>query len=286
MSEPHHIEPFEVPIPNPQPFLKWVGGKRQLMGALLKKLPQRFNRYHEPFLGGGALFFSTLPDNASLSDLNSNLIETYCVVRSDPEGLIESLSKHIYEKEYFYRMRSMDRDASFSSLTPLERASRFIYLNKTCFNGLYRVNQDGYFNVPFGKYSNPRILIPDNIRACARALRSATISCGGFDKVLDATTAGDFVYLDPPYAPLSSTSNFTSYQERGFSIEDQHSLKIVCDSLSQKGVKWMQSNSSAPLILDLYRDYTIETVPAIRAINSKGSKRGVVEECIITNYDC
>lgn len=273
-----------LPGEETQPFLKWVGGKRQLLDALRARLPDRYRRYHEPFLGGGALFFAIRPKESILSDLNAHLIETYCMVRDRTEELIRSLETHRYERDYFYRIRNLDREPSFLDQSPVERASRFIFLNRTCFNGLYRVNRGGFFNVPFGRYQNPRIVNGPVLRGCAEALRGAMIRVGPFQAVAARAERGDFVYFDPPYAPLTATANFTGYQGEGFTAADQVRLRDLCRELDRRGVFWMQSNSTAPLISALYQGFRLETVSATRAINSDGNKRGPVREFIIRNY--
>lgn len=275
----------EVPgKPAPQPFLKWVGGKRQLLDSLLSKVPTHYNRYYEPFLGGGAFFFALMPPEAYLSDLNAQLIETYIAVRDQTDSLISNLQKHRYEKNYFYQVRKLDREEGFQKLSSTERAARFIYLNRTCFNGLYRVNKDGFFNVPFGRYTNPKIVNAPLLSSCACALRHADLSVRPYQEITGSVQSGDFVYLDPPYAPLTETSNFTGYQENGFSAKDQEALHDFCRKLDEKGVFWMQSNSSAPLITDLYREFRIESVSANRSVNSQATGRGPVQELIIRNY--
>lgn len=241
-------------------------------------------RYFEPFVGGGALFFSVQHHHSFLSDVNDELVNVYRVVKSQVEELIEELRTHRYENEYFYEVRALDRSPTFRELPALQRASRFIFLNKTCFNGLYRVNSRGQFNVPFGDYNNPKIVDEHNLRACSTALRTAEIACESYLEVEERLAKGDFVYFDPPYAPLSVTSNFTSYSAGGFSSKDQEELRELCIRLDQRGVKFMVSNSSAPLILELYKGFKIDLIAAGRAINSKGSARGKVSEAIITNY--
>jgi DNA adenine methylase len=269
----------------PRPFLKWAGGKGQLISELLARLPQRYGRYFEPFLGGGALFFALQPAQGVLLDVNPELVNVYRVVRDELTALLSSLSGHVYDESYFYRMRAADRSADFATWSPVEKASRFIYLNKTCYNGLYRVNSKGMFNVPFGYYRNPTICDVSNLTACSTALHDTTIDCGDFRQVEELATAGDFVYFDPPYAPLTATSSFTSYAREGFGQDEQASLRDLCERLDAKGVRWMVSNSSAPVVFDLYKRYRIERVPATRAINSKGGKRGKVDEVIVRNYD-
>ncbi len=268
-----------------KPFVKWVGGKTQLLSELTARIPRDFSRYFEPFVGGGALFFHLLPEQSVLIDINEELTLTYRVIRDRVEELIADLKQHIYEKDYYYQIRNIDRTDEYKSWSAVKRASRLIYLNKTCFNGLYRVNSKGQFNTPMGKYKNPKIVDEINLRACSQALQKAQIITGSFLEVEEKITRDDFVYLDPPYAPLNATSNFTGYSQDGFDLVMQSSLRDLCDRLDAKGVRFMVSNSNAPLILDLYDHYKIEFVYASRAINSKGHKRGKIPEVIITNYE-
>lgn len=270
--------------PNCRPFLKWAGGKGQLLQQLAKRAPSSFNRYLEPFLGGGALYFSLQPKTAYLSDLNGDLINCFEVVRSNLPALIEELKKYRYDRDMYYAIRALDREAGYSETSAISRAARFIYLNKTCFNGLYRVNSKGHFNVPFGAYKNPTILDETNLSACSAALSSAIIKKASFEDVLEVAEAGDFVYFDPPYAPVSETADFTQYVTGGFDESAQELLLVTCLKLHQKGVKWMLSNSNTPIIQELYRGFKIETVEAGRSINSRAEKRGPILELIIRNY--
>lgn len=267
-----------------KPFVKWVGGKNQLLKELTARIPRNFSRYFEPFVGGGALFFHLLPEQSVLIDINSELTTTYRVIKERTEELIADLKQHIYEKDYYYQIRNIDRSSEYKSWSAVKRASRLIYLNKTCFNGLYRVNSKGEFNTPIGKYKNPKIVDETNLRACSKALQKAQIITGSFLEVEEKITKHDFVYFDPPYAPLNATSNFTGYSQDGFDFQMQSSLRDLCARLDAKSVRFMVSNSNAPLILDLYSNYKIEFVYANRAINSKGHKRGKIPEVIITNY--
>ena len=266
------------------PIVKWVGGKRQLMFELLKNMPANYNRYFEPFIGGGALFFELQPENAYISDMNEELINLYSVVRDDVDGLIEDLEKHEVSKEYFLNIRNIDRTEMFSKLSNIERASRFIYLNRTCFNGLYRVNSQGLFNVPFGNYSNPRIIDENNLKNCSELLKNTEIKVADFSEILTKVQKGDFVYFDPPYVPLNDTSSFTSYTKAGFDIDMQFKLRDVCDELDSMGVKFMLSNSDTKLVNELYSNYEIKKVFATRAVNANADGRGKITEVLVRNY--
>lgn len=274
----------------PKPFVKWVGGKRQLLKQF-RELglypPEAFNpitnTYHEPFVGGGAVFFDLLPKNAKLSDLNSELVITYNVIKSGVDELIESLQKHIYNKEYYLKVRA----EKVEDLSEIEVASRFIFLNHTGFNGLYRVNKSGQFNVPFGRYSSPVICDEDNLRRVSNALRDTIITHQDYKNVLEAAQNGDFIYFDPPYYPISTTSSFTSYTTEGFLEREQTELRDTFITLHERGCFVMLSNSDTPFINKLYSGFngiTINKITAGRAINSKGTGRGKITEVLITNY--
>ncbi len=266
------------------PIVKWVGGKRQLMFELLKNMPANYNRYFEPFIGGGALFFELQPKNGYISDMNEELINLYSVVRDDVDGLTEDLGKHEVSKEYFLNIRNIDRTEMFLRLSDIERASRFIYLNRTCFNGLYRVNSQGQFNVPFGNYSNPRIIDENNLRNCSELLKNTEIKVADFSEILTKVQKSDFVYFDPPYVPLDDTSSFTSYTKAGFDIDMQFKLRDVCDELDSMGVKFMLSNSDTKLVNELYSNYEIKKVFASRAVNANADGRGKITEVLVRNY--
>ena len=267
------------------PIVKWVGGKRQLMLELLKNMPKSYNRYFEPFIGGGALFFELQPENACISDINEELINLYSVVRDNVDGLIKDLNKHEVSKEYFLKIRSLDRKKKYQRLSNVERASRFIYLNRTCFNGLYRVNSQGQFNVPFGNYKNPRILDENNLLNCSQLLKNTEICCADFSIILNKVQKGDFVYFDPPYVPLTETSSFTSYTKDGFNIEMQFKLRDICNELNSMGVKFMLSNSDTKFTNELYANYEIKKVLAYRAVNANANGRGKITEVLVRNYD-
>lgn len=266
------------------PVIKWAGGKRQLLPELKARLPHQYNRYFEPFIGGGALYFDQAPLNAYISDINPELVNLYLVIREDVEALIADLSTHENSLEYFTQIRAWDRDSEYKSISPVRRASRFIYLNKTCFNGLYRVNSKGYFNVPFGRYANPNFLNKDALFAASEVLQTTQIECASFDNILKYVSKGDFVYFDPPYIPLSQTASFTSYAKEDFGMDKQHQLKSLCDRLSDMGVMFMLSNSDTPEANSLYNGYKVEKIYASRFINSKADGRGKISEIIVRNY--
>ena len=266
------------------PIVKWVGGKRQLMFELLKNMPETYNRYFEPFIGGGALFFELQPQNGYISDMNEELINLYSVVRDDVYELIDDLNKHKVSKEYFLKIRNLDRTEKYNKLSDIQKASRFIYLNRTCFNGMYRVNSQGQFNVPFGNYKNPRIVDAENLINCSKLLKNTEICCADFSEILNKVQKGDFVYFDPPYVPLNETSSFTSYTKDGFDLDMQFKLRDVCDELDSNGVMFMLSNSDTKLVNELYSNYEIKKVFASRAINANGNGRGKITEVLVRNY--
>lgn len=268
-----------------RPFLKWAGGKRQLLPELIKRVPKTFKNYHEPFLGGGALFFelaaaSRLKKQIHLSDLNEELINAFLVVQNNVEELIRALKRHVHNAEYFYRIRK----ATPKRLGAVARASRLIYLNKTCFNGLYRVNSKGEFNVPFGRYKNPKICDEENLRLCSKALQGVTLRCQPFDAVLIQARAGDLIYFDPPYHPVSKTANFSAYEKSGFGTAEHRRLEEVFTALGKKKCFVMLSNSQTDFTRELFKEHKVEMVAATRSVNSKASGRGRVEEIIVRNF--
>lgn len=271
-----------------RPFVKWVGGKRQLLSDINRLRPKKFGTYYEPFVGGGAVLLHLQPKVARVADVNEELVNLYKVIRDNPEALIEDLDKHVNEEDYFYEIRSIDRDSeAYQALTDIARASRIIFLNKTCFNGLYRVNNSGEFNAPFGRYKNPAINDKDTIRAVHRYLagNDFEIDNADFEKCVSGAKKGDFVYFDPPYDPVSDSANFTGYSRGGFNRSDQRRLRDLCDRLDKKGVNFMVSNSSTDFIKNIYSEYPApHIVKAKRAINSNGNDRGNVDEVIICNY--
>ena len=269
------------------PVVKWVGGKRQLLDEIAPRLPKRITTYCEPFLGGGAVLFSLQPRNAIVNDLNADLMLVYEVIRDDVELLIAALEQHENTAEYFYNIRDLDRDKNaYREMSAVERASRIIYLNKTCYNGLFRVNASGEFNSPFGHYKNPNIVNAPVLRAVSKYLTANNIQLLhiDFEEVLQRVPRGGFVYLDPPYDPVSDTASFTGYNRGGFGREEQERLKRCCDELAARGVRFLLSNSATSFIKELYTGYTVEIVHAKRTINSDASKRGAVEEVLIRNY--
>ena len=267
-------------IPYPRPFLKWAGGKGRVLPQYIPYFPE-YTTYHEPFLGGGAIFFYLLPSTAVLADINDELVNVYQCIRDHVDDLIEHLAIHQSNhcKEYYYDVRSNPRAEKVA------RAARLLYLNKTCFNGLYRENSKGQFNVPMGRYKNPTICDPSLLRAASCALKPVAIALEPFEAVLDrAKTPDDFVYFDPPYFPISATSNFTGYNRYSFTQDDQVRLRDTFITLAERGVKVMLSNSDCPFIRELYEGFTIQVIHAARAINSNAKKRGKITELLITSY--
>jgi DNA adenine methylase len=261
-----------------RPFLKWVGGKRQLLGELVKHVPAEYGAYHEPFVGGGALFFHLRPERAFLSDSNERLIAAYRGVKGSVEKVIAKLQTYKHDKDFFLEVRGAPKGRSDADV-----AAWLIYVNKTAYNGLYRVNSRNVFNVPFGDYARPNICDAGNLRACAEALRDAEIHKEPFDAVLARAQAGDFVYFDPPYVPLSASSMFTSYTAEGFGDEEQRRLCELSLELTAKGVHVVLSNSSAPRVRELYDEkrFELTEVLAARAVNSQASGRGKIRELVI-----
>jgi DNA adenine methylase len=265
-----------------KPFMKWAGGKGQLLQQLLSRMPESFGSYFEPFVGGGALFFGLsslgMLKDTYLTDVNEPLIETYKAVRDNVDEVIRNLKTHRNEEDYYYGVRTT------APRKPETRAARLIYLNKTCFNGLYRTNLQGRFNVPFGHYKKPNFCNEDNLRAASAALQDAQIECLEYSDAVRRASEGDFVYFDPPYQPLTKTSSFTTYSRNGFKEEDQERLSETFRDLAGRGVYVMLSNSDTPLIRKLYKDFKPERVYASRSINSKGNKRGKISELVVRSY--
>ncbi|HJL17315.1 MAG TPA: DNA adenine methylase [Sandaracinaceae bacterium LLY-WYZ-13_1] len=274
-------------LPRPSPFIKWVGGKGRLLGQLLPLLPPGADRMRhvEPFAGGAAMFFARRPERALLCDVNAELVHTYRMVRDEVDAVIGHLAplSARHDRAHYYRVRERYNATRTRARGP-ERAAMFIYLNKTCFNGLHRVNRKGEFNVPAGRYKNPRILHEDLLRSVSAQLARAEIAHEPFEHLLEKARPGDFVYLDPPYEPVSRTSNFTSYATGGFGQDDQTRLRDVFDELTRRGCKCMLSNSDVPFIRELYRKHRIDTVAAPRAVNCDARRRGLVSEVVVRNY--
>ena len=269
------------------PILKWVGGKRQLLSEIIPLIDESCDNYVEPFIGGGAVLFRLQPKKAIINDYNTELINVYRTVRDDLDGLVALLKEHekYNSSDYYYEVRALDRTPDFDKMSNLEKAARIIYLNKTCYNGLYRVNSLGQFNSPYGRYKNPNIVNEVVLRAISKYLNRNEISSrsGDYKDVLNDIEKNSFVYLDPPYMPISSSSSFTGYTEGGFGYDKQVELKEECDKLNSKGVHFLQSNSDCEEIRELYKDYRIKVVKAKRAINSDAKKRGQINEVLIYN---
>ena len=264
-------------------MVKWVGGKTKLLPELLSRLPDRFNRYYEPFAGGAALFFRLAPKRAVLADSNHDLIGLYTAIANDVGAVIRRLEIHreSHSESHYYETRERWNDREVSWTTP-ERAAAFIYLNKTCFNGLWRVNRSGAFNVPIGRYTDPPICVPDTLRAAQHVLSRAEIRRADYRTAVADAKAGDFLYFDPPYDPMTPTANFTSYTADAFGPDEQRALADTARSLVAKGCRVMLSNSDTPFIRSIYKGMHVDRVKCARAINSNAAKRGDVDEVIIT----
>lgn len=272
------------------PIVKWVGGKRQLLKDIIPMIPSDYSTYVEPFIGGGAVLFELQPKKAIFNDLNSELINVYNIIKNNPIELIEKLNIHKNNNsaDYFYSVRELDRNIEkYEQLSEIDKAARIMYLNKTCYNGLFRVNSSGQFNSPYGRYKNPKIVDEEAILAMSRYFNEneITILNGDYKNSLKELDDQTFVYLDPPYMPISTSSSFTGYTENGFDINMQKELKEECDKLNEKGIKFLQSNSDCEFIRELYKDYSIKTIKAKRNINSKGNSRGEINEVLIYNYE-
>ena len=270
-------------LAKPTPFLKWAGGKARQLEQITKYLPTRFETYFEPFLGGGAVYFYIQPQRSVLSDSNSELIHAFTVVRDNPGALMRALDRHYPQRKkrvYYNKVRAQNPE----ELSAVERAARTIFLNKTCYNGLYRVNKAGRFNVPFGRNANPSLYDRNRILAASAALKGSVLTVGDYRWTCQFAREDDFVYLDPPYHPPSATANFTGYTRDSFGPEDQKAVAEVFRSLDLRGCKVMLSNSSTRLINSLCDGYRMTLVKAARVINSKVDGRGAIEELLITNY--
>ena len=275
-----------------KPFVKWVGGKRQLIKQLELLFPKEFNNYFEPFIGGWAVFFNVQKKQSFLSDINEELINTYQIIKDEPKKLIKFLESCEYSKDFYREIRAWDREADgLKKHSKVARAGRFIYLNRTCFNGLHRVNSRGEFNVPMGSYKNPDFVQKENIINSSKLLNTteAVIEVQSFEKVLDNAKSMDFIYFDPPYDTLTETANFTSYNKTEFGRDMQRKLAEVFRELDARGCKVMLSNHNTPFIRELYKGLKIKKLSfkvahARRNINNKGGWRGEVEEIVVVNY--
>lgn len=279
------LRPVRASLPDAvaAPVIKWVGGKTKLLPELIARLPEKFGRYYEPFAGGAALFFRVAPKSAVLSDFNPDLINLYKTLASDVGAVIKRLAYHRthHSETHYYEMRekwNQDRPTWAAA----ERAAAFIYLNKTCFNGLWRVNRAGDFNVPIGRYTDPPICVPEALRAASDVLARADLACGDYRTAVASATRGDFLYFDPPYDPVTPTANFTSYTSNVFGPDQQKELAETARMLVARGCKVMLSNSDTPFIRSIYKGFTIDRVKCARAINSNAAKRGDVDEVIVT----
>lgn len=281
-----------------EPVIRWTGGKRRLLPSIIELLPEQIDYYVEPFLGGGAVCLELLPNNAMLNDSNSELINMYNVVRNNPEQLVDILKDHDSNdnKEYYLKIRELDRLNNWDNVDSVIKAARFIYLNRTCFNGLYRVNKKGYFNVPYDSHTKHRIVYEDAINNLSNYLNNNNVNLFNLDYndfIIDQLLNNNnimnnynniIVYFDPPYAPLSETESFTSYTKHGFTLEDQVKLKCLCDILNESNIKWVLSNSTANIIYKLYNKYNIHHVEINRLNGRLKSSRKRIQEVLITNY--
>ncbi len=281
------VKTVKTPVTIAKPFVKWAGGKTGLVSTLKGILPPKIQTYYEPFVGGGALFFALAADGrfqrAVLNDFNSELMDAFKAIRDFPDAVVKALVR--LKEEYTAEPQAVynrERNRNPQELSPLDRAARFLFLNKTGFNGLYRVNKNGGFNVPFGQYANPRIADSANIKACAEVLgKFVVLSNQDFAACLGGARHGDVVYFDPPYVPLSPTANFTSYTAGGFGLAEQERLAQTFRELAEQGVAVVASNSDTPIVRGLYTGWEIHEVQARRSINRNGNQRGPVGELII-----
>lgn len=270
-----------------RPIVKYVGGKGRLLPELRARVPKMYKRYYEPFVGGGALFFDLAPTRATLGDTNEALIDTYKTVAANVEAVIKRLEGHRLEHSsngYYYEVREW-WNVQRSNTDRVGAAAAFIYLNKTCFNGLWRVNRSGHFNVPKGDYKDPKIVDADTLRASAKVLAHTQLVLDDYRVTTAEAVEGDFVYFDPPYDPASKTASFTAYTKNSFGKQQQQELAEYARELSKRGVNVMLSNNDTPFIRSLYEDFCIDNVKCGRSINSKGTKRGDVDEVIVTSYE-
>lgn len=271
-----------------KPFVGWAGGKSQLLPEIETEIKRagQFDTYYEPFVGGGAVLFDLSPQKAVINDYNEELVNAYRTIRDDLPDLLAELSKLHNSKDDFYKIRAWDREPDYANLSKAKKAARFIYLIKTCFNSLYRVNRKGYFNTPYGHKRTIQIVDQDNLTAISQYLNNneIAITSGDFAKVLTQVKPNSLVYLDPPYVPLTATASFTSYTSVGFNKSDQECLAQSCQHLDRIGAKFIASNSDTELVHELYQQFNIRTVYAKRNINANGKKRGAVAEVLITNF--
>ncbi|MFW6008038.1 MAG: DNA adenine methylase [archaeon] len=269
------------------PILKWAGGKRQLLEEILDVFPSDYDErvFHEPMIGGGAITFNINPKKGSINDINSKLINFYKIVKNYPQELIEENKSHKNNEEYYYNFRNkFNKSIMNDNMNKIRKASLFLYFNRTCYNGLWRENSEGLFNVPFGEYSNPNFVKKENIQKVSKILQNLEIYNKDFEYILNVVEEDDLVYFDPPYLPISDTEDFTKYSKDGFTWEDHKRLKEICKKLDDKGVLFVLSNSYTKPIIELYNDFNINEVKAKRAINSDGENRGEVSEILVTNY--
>lgn len=269
-----------------KPVVKWVGGKTQLLPQILPRVPSAYNTYHEPFFGGGAVFLAIAPKSAVINDLNDELMSMYAVLRNNPKELYEKLMSIPTDKETFLNIRALDRSPEFSSLSALDKAARLIYINKTCFNGLYRVNSKGFFNTPYGTPKSRIGVDEQNFFDVSEYLNQSNVKLlsGDYLDAIKHVEPGDFVYLDPPYDIEKGESEFVSYTSDGFGRGDQQKLKSIFDELNDKGVHIMLTNSNTAFMRELYAEYILETVSVRRSINSNGKSRTGFTEIIVRNY--
>lgn len=274
--------------PDLKPVTKWVGGKRQLLPMLHQYLPKQFKRYFEPFVGGGALLFDLAPAQATINDANGELMNVYQVIKDDPQALIEQLQRLAVRnsKDFYLHIRALDRSDAYETLTDVQKAARLLYMLRVDYNGMYRVNSHNQFNVPYGRQKNPTIVNVDNIMAVHDYFVSNDVEMchGDFEDAVASAQAGDLVYFDPPYVPLNPTSSFTSYTKDNFGDAEQKRLAKCVGKLSKKGVYVMLSNSDTSYVRDLYGQFSIHTVQAMRSVNANGKHRGKVTEVLVTNY--
>lgn len=282
LARAHRADAPAMPPSAAWPIVKWVGGKTKLLPEILTRLPRTYGRYFEPFAGGAAVFFHLGPEAAVLSDRNPDLIGMYRAVATDPDGVLRRLALHqqAHAEDHYYQTRALWNDRSVS-WTTLDRAATFIYLNRTCFNGLWRVNKGGGFNVPMGRYKNPSICDADTVHRASAVLRRATLLCGDYQAAVADAGPGDLVYFDPPYDPVTTTANFTAYTGDGFGPADQQALADTVRALANRGCAVVLSNADTPRIRAMYKGLRIDRVKCPRAINSDPSRRGDVDEVLV-----